>query len=79
MPFDEKGSSVKNKTGAHFSQITAFIMLFALHVPMNFNFCFIFSMLPISHCELVLIHVTPVGDETKITERQSREVRKVLG
>lgn len=32
------------------------------------------SLLPISHCELVLIHVTPVGDETKITERLSREI-----
>ena len=60
------------------TQIPFPYILFALHVLMSFNFCSIFSMLPISHCELVLIHVTPVGDETKITERQSREVRKVL-
>ncbi|XP_048741642.2 integrator complex subunit 13-like [Ostrea edulis] len=36
------------------------------------------SLLPISHCELVLVHVTPVGDDSKITERRNREISPLL-
>eukprot|EP00106_Octopus_bimaculoides_P016217 XP_014783659.1 PREDICTED: protein asunder homolog [Octopus bimaculoides] len=47
-----------------------FVMFFVVSSP--------YRLLPINHCDLVLVHIVPVGDEVKISDKPLKEVSPQL-